>query len=205
MQTDSKGDYLVKMSLKRALKLRKELEARVTKIELPTTMQLSLLVEGNVANPAEALTAGTSALSKKVDEYISLSRILAGLRVSIATANVTNDIEHALARAAHTTRIMSVYKKLASSSIVPDEQVSAEVNYAVQALQTQSSPGYGRPERTITLSVVPQWLRDAAADKYVAAKRSLEEVEDSRTGKNASVQIEIAEDDATLLRQLGII
>lgn len=193
---------MVKLSLKRALKLRKELEALVAKVELPTAVQISLLVD---ADPTVALKPGIEALVKRIEEYEKLSVLLAVIRTKIAKANIENSIENYLAEAAHATRMMSVYRKLATTGVTPPvEQITAEMALSKQALQGQS-PGYGRPERTINVSVVVPELRDKAAASVIGWKRLLETLEDQRTGKNASVQIEIADEEGQLLQQLGIL
>ncbi|MGC0389242.1 hypothetical protein [Bradyrhizobium sp. USDA 241] len=56
----------------------------------------------------------------------------------------------------------------------------------------------------MNVSVVLPELREKAAENYTGWKRSLESLEDSRTGTNASVKIELAEGDAELLQQQGL-
>ncbi|ARQ95428.1 hypothetical protein [Bradyrhizobium phage BDU-MI-1] len=192
--------------MKRALKLRKELEALVAKVELPTSVQLSLLVESNITHPNAALKPGAEALVKRIDEYQKLSQLLAVIRVEIAKANVANGVEEALAEAAHATRMMSIFKKLASGGVTPAfEQLTAELRYSKQALTAGQTAGYGRPDRSVNVSVVLPELRDKAAESYTGWKRTLEAIEDARTGKNASQFIEIADEEGQLLQQLGIL
>ncbi|MCA1379452.1 hypothetical protein I6F34_01285 [Bradyrhizobium sp. BRP05] len=195
----------MKITLKRALKLRKELEALLQKIELPTSVAVSLLIEDNVTNPEAAIKPGTEALVKRIDNYLGLSQTLAALRTEIAKANVTHGVEATLAQAAHHVRAMTIYKKLSSAGVTPvAEQLKAELAFSHQSLQNKEL-GYGRPDRSVNVSVVLPELRDKAAEQYTTWKRSLEALEDQRTGTNASVQIEIAEGDAELLRQQGLI
>lgn len=196
----------MKISLKRALKLRKELEASLAKVDLPTAIQLSLLIEHNVTNPEDAIKPGTEALTKRIDETLKLSGILADIRISIAKANVDSRVEGALAMAAHATRAMSIYKKLMGAGVTPPaEQLDAELAFSRQSLQSPDRTGYGRPDRSVSVSVLLPELKEAAAANYNQWKRYLEEQEDFRTGQNASVQIEIGEEDAKLLRQQGFI
>lgn len=196
----------MKISLKRALKLRKELEALVGKMELPTAAQVSLLVEANIADPTAAIKPGTEALMKRVDEYQKLSELLAVVRTKIAKANIESDVESYLAEAAHATRMIALFRKLATSGVTPAaEQLKAELTFSQTALLGPAQGGYGRPERSVSVSVVLPELKETAAEKVTGWKRLLETLEDSRTGKNASVQIEIADEDAALLRQLGIL
>lgn len=193
----------MKISLKRALKLRKELEALVAKVELPTAVQISLLVD---TDPAAAIKPGVEALVDRVNEYEKLSVLLAVVRTKIARANVDNSIENHLAEAAHATRMISVYRKLATIGVTPSpEHIAAEVSFSKQALQGGQSTGYSRPDRAINISVVVPELRDRAAASVIEWKRLLETLEDQRTGKNASVHIEIAEEEGQLLQQLGIL
>ncbi|MGJ4945131.1 hypothetical protein ACQR1W_31535 [Bradyrhizobium sp. HKCCYLS1011] len=196
----------MKISLKRALKLRKELEAVLAKIELPSNVSLSLLIQQNVDDPSTVLAPGTRALTEKIDIYMALSVVLANLRVGIARANVEQGIENALAQAAHHTRVMAILKKLMAAGTTPsEEQLKAELGYSLQALQNPERAGYGGASRAVNVSVVLPELQKKAAEGYLETKRSLEAIEDNRTGLNSSVHLEIAEGDANLLRQQGLI
>lgn len=196
----------MKISLKRALKLRKELEALLAKIDLPTSVSVSLLIDSNTSDPAGAIKPGTEALVKRMDQYIGLSGVLAVLRYGITKANLESGVEAALAQAAHTTRVMAIYKKVMSAGVLPPiEQVQAEMNFAVQALANPTPGGYGRPDRALTVSTVLPEIREKVSEQYLDAKRNLEKIEDNRSGRNASVEIEIADGDAELLRQQGLI
>lgn len=196
----------MQITLKRALKLRKELEALVSKTDLPTAVQVSLLIEDNIAHPTVALKPGTEALIKKVEEYDRLSQLLSRIRIEISKANVAEGIDAALAASAHATRMMALYKKLSTAGVTPDvEQLKAELVFSQQALQNPDRNAYDRPQRSTSVSVVFPELREKAAENAITWKRALESLEDTRAGKNASVKIEIAEGDAELLRQHGLI
>ncbi|WP_315782273.1 hypothetical protein [Bradyrhizobium sp. SZCCHNPS1003] len=201
LQTENK----MKISLKRALKLRKELEAMLSKIELPTSVSVSLLIQQNVDEPAAMVIGpGVRALTQRIDEYMALSLVLANLRQAIAKANVEQGVEAALAQAAHHNRVMAILKKLASAGVTPaEEQLKAELAYSLSAMQSPER-GYGA-NRAVNVSVVLPELRDKAAAGYIEAKRSLEAIEDNRAGLNAAVHLELAEGDANLVRQTGLI
>ncbi|MGJ4953106.1 hypothetical protein [Bradyrhizobium sp. HKCCYLS20291] len=174
------------------------------KIELPTNLSLSLLIQQNVDDPSTVIGPGVQALTRRIDEYMALSLVLANLRQAIAKANVEQGVEAALAQAAHHNRIMAILKKLASAGVTPaDEQLKAELAFSLDALRIPER-SYGAT-RAVTVSVVLPELRDKAAAGYIEAKRSLEAIEDNRAGLNAAVHLELAEGDANLLRQLGLI
>ncbi|MDB5603435.1 MAG: hypothetical protein JWP25_335 [Bradyrhizobium sp.] len=196
----------MQITLKRALKLRKELEAIVAKVELPTSVAVSLLIDENVAEPTPVLKTGCDALLKRMNEYVQLSEILSDIRTKIAKANAANGIEDLLASNAHAARLLAIYKKLAAAATVPPhEQVVAELKLALNNLNNPDRHGYGRAERSVAVPVIPGPMHDDLVQKIAGLKRLIDTTEDERTAKNAAVKIEIAEEDVSLLLQLGII
>ena len=128
-----------------------------------------------------AIKPGTEALIKRVDEYLKLSHILASIRVNITKANAESGVEGALAEAAHATRAMAIYKKLMGAGTVPpEEQLVADLNFSHQALQSPDRNGYGRPDRSVAVSVVLPELKDKAGENYTYTDMDLVNIPDIR-------------------------
>jgi hypothetical protein len=195
----------MKISLKRALKLRKELEAMLSKVEFPTTGKLSLLIEANVRDPMKAINGYTGSLLDHLKEYETLSATLAAIRVGISKANV-QQIEGILASMAHIDRRLSMLRKIAGTGQTPaDEEVVAHVSRAV-AQPTELRSGYGTQSSTsLSFSVVSAQMIGEANEAIIALKRERADLEDKRAGVNASTQIEIDEDQAEVLRKFGLV
>jgi hypothetical protein len=191
----------VDISLKRALKLRKELEATLSRINLPATVSLSLLVP----NPAADIAPANKALWDAIDDASHLSKILATLRKRLTDANVAHGIEDILADMAHIDRQIAINQKLASLKITPDEaELRAEIELSKKEM-SDTQNGYGRRERTIQVSVVNDSIVVGAKHGLIALKRKKIELEDERAAINASNKITIDEDDAAVLRDAGLI
>lgn len=193
----------MKITLKRALKLRKEIEANLSKIELPTTTTVSLLIDTNIAT---AIEAGAAKLDFKVEEYFDLSATLGSIRVQMATMNLSCGIENILADIADIDRRIAIYRKLASANVTPSEALlTAELAMAKKALESPEEARYGRPVREVAISVIYEGTREEALKTIANLKRERESKEDERAAKNASMTIEIGDGYAALLRKLGLL
>ncbi len=194
----------MKITLKRALKLRKEIEALLAKIELPTTAVISLLVDTDVK---QAVAAGADKLEYKVDEYRDLSATLTSIRVQVATMNLSCGVENILAEIADIDRLIAIHRKVATASVTPaDDLLVAEIALSKKALESpEEARIYGRPAREVGIAVVSSAMRDNALATISDLKRQRETKEDERTAKNASMTIEIGDGYAALLRKLGLL
>ena len=193
----------MKITLKRALKLRKEIEALLAKVELPLSTTIPLLIN---RDPKEIINAGSINLDIKLGEYFNLSTILSSIRTQMATMNVSGGVEDILADIADIDRRITIYRKIAAASETPTfDLLDAEMKLAKKALESSDDRGYGRPAREITTSVVTNGLREFAVSSIAELKRRREAKEDERTAKNASMTIEIGEGYAELLQKLGLL
>jgi hypothetical protein len=193
----------MKMNLKRALKLRKELEAHLKSPNIPMTVSIPLIVEVDIA---KVLDEGRAKLAAAIMQTKTLSAILAGVRVAIAKANVEAGIEEILADLANLERQVRIMALMGSET--PSlEMIMAEVAMAKKALETPVETRYGSPAREKHLPVYLM-TTDAVEThqaKLIDIKREREALEDKRAFINSSVTIEIPDDNAELLRKLGII
>lgn len=196
----------MKINLKRALKLRKELETLLNKLELPFATSFSLLIKANQDDPLRAIIPAQAALDEKVNDHLRLSAILANLRVAIADSNVKAGVEDMLAQAAHVERSLALYRRIVEAPLMQaPEVIVAETAMAVKELNEPSTDRYARPSRDIKTAIVTPGMRNAASGMIITLKRRKQEIEDRRTAANASVQIEIPEDDAEILTSLGVL
>jgi trans-aconitate methyltransferase len=196
----------MKISVKRALKLRKELEAMLTKVEFPIQGRLSLLVPNNISSPMREIMKATASLADRLKEYEDLSAMLATIRIAIAKANVDR-VETILATMAHIDRRVVMLKKIASAAPTPpEEELKANVDYHANQLRAVDGRSYGGSAgQTLTFSAIsPQMVNDAT-EELIRLKRERADLEDTRAGANASTQIEIDDDRGELLRKLGMI
>lgn len=196
----------MQISLKRALKLRKELEGRLSSMEFPTAVNISLLTDLSREQIETAIEAASTAIDKAFAQYEQLSRVLAELRQNIAKANLDNGVEAALSEIAHIDRKITIRKKLASIAVMPQiDAVMAEVEFARRALISPDTTSYRSPSKAIGFSAVSEALKHEIAGELAQLRRDREAIEDKRAAANAGTRITIADEDNELLRQLGIL
>lgn len=195
------------ITLKKALKVRKELESLVAKPHLSTTVSLSVF-SGTDADPRGPVEAGVAALRQQLDKHATLSRILSELRVAIASANVDAGIEMFLAQQAHIDRQMAALKLVVDAGTTPpDQDIKGELTVALKNLSADERPrlyGAGAP-KAVAVSVVTEAAKADAQARIAELRREKEALEDGRTAANAARRVEIAEADAELLRGQGIL
>lgn len=197
---------MAQISLKRALKLRKTLEAYLASYKLNTTANVSLLLD-NQTPFIDVIEPASSKLDDSINEYITLSAILAALRFDIAKANQTS-VEWLLAMQAAVDRDISLFKTIAAQEATPTvDEFMAEIAYAKKSLETKvdAYSRYDRPEKSITVSIISQEQKQNALESVAALRRRREELEDQRTAINSTTQIQIVDESYQLLRKLGIL
>ena len=113
----------MQINLKRALKLRKELEATLAKVDLPSTGSINLLIEAQRTNPANMVVLAQAVYANKVAEYVKLSHILADLRIKLDEANISSGIHRILAEVADLDRRIGIYKKVVAERVETKEHV----------------------------------------------------------------------------------
>lgn len=195
----------MKLSLRKAHKLRKAIEARLAKQRLETTFELSSLDPEHAKDPAKVLEGATASLVKQVEEAELLSEILSTLRASIGRANVEKGIDDLLARSAELDRRIKLWEGIANAERLAEgaDQLRARLDRNKRLFESAEAR-YGT-EDTVSASVITESLRAQAADKVVALKRSREEIDDQRLEANASASVEIAEDDTTFLKSVRLV
>ncbi len=195
----------MRLSLRKALKLRKELEVMLAKPDLPLSVDISVLVAANRETPLVPLEAGAATLAERRERQRRLSLILRDLRVAISRENVASDVEQMLADAAHLDRCIAMAKAVAEAEEAPgEEHLSGEVKLTHDALHATERRGYSEPSRTVTASVVTAAMRAAAREELAELRRVREQVEERRLAANAGRGIEIAEEEAAILREVGL-
>ncbi|MCB1466599.1 MAG: hypothetical protein KDK08_05510 [Rhizobiaceae bacterium] len=195
----------MQINLKRALKLRKELEATLAKVDLPSTGSINLLIEAQRTNPANMVVLAQAVYANKVAEYVKLSHILADLRIKLDEANISSGIHRILAEVADLDRRIGIYKKVVAERVAPNKElIEAEVKQKVADNAAPESRSYGR-DRSIGFAVASVDMIEAAREMVAAFKRRKDELEDQRVATNARILIEIPEDTAELLTKLGLI
>ena len=200
----------MKLNLKRALKLRKELEVTLAQFALPSLVTLSLLVPENVNDPLAAINVGRQDSLKALEEYNQLSQILADVRTKVAKENATFGVEDLLAEIAHTDRLIGLARKISASEITPPiAQLSAEIALLHKDLADGGQPdAYGRrsrTEKTVNVALTSEMVRDQAKQTVIELKRVRESQDDKRAYINGSFTIEIADETANLLRKIGLL
>lgn len=200
----------MQISLKRALKLRKELEARLVKVELPTSTSINLLSDQarSVSDGGlrTIIERGRSVVEEKCEAYGTLSEILRYLRPAIVKANVDNGVEGYLAEIAHIDRVIALQKAVIALPIAPAPEVfEREIKLGISALEAQSSDIYRSPAKEISVAVSSVAAREDATRQLNELKRLKESVEDKRAAANASTMIEITDQHAGFLRELGLL
>jgi hypothetical protein len=196
---------MLEISLKRALKLRKELESTMTIVSLPLTVTVSLLVDVNLQLELER---GRAEALAYVEQYGSLSVYLSKLRPELARLNVESGIEEILAEIADIDRSICMTRKVITSSTMPDEQILvAEMVLARKALENPNPTAsrYTEPSRSVTVSITSKEVVEEATESLMQMKRMKETLEDKRTYTNASTKLKISDEDATLLRKAGLL
>ena len=143
----------MQINLKRALKLRKELEATLAKVDLPSTGSINLLIEAQRTNPANMVVLAQAVYANKVAEYVKLSHILADLRIKLDEANISSGIHRILAEVADLDRRIGIYKKVVAERVAPNKElIEAEVKQKVADNAAPESRSYGR-DRSIGFAV----------------------------------------------------
>jgi hypothetical protein len=194
---------MASISLTKALKLRKAIEAVVNKPVLKTSAKISVLVAGSADAPQAAVDRETAVLAAETSALDRLVDVLAKLRIATARANVEYGIESLLAHRAAIDRKLGLVGQLAGADPTPsEEEMRALVKLALKDLD---NPQSFHRETTITFSAVTAEAKAAAESRRAALLRDREGFDEARVAANAEAKIEIADDDAVFLRERGLI
>lgn len=197
----------MKINLKRALKLRKELEAHLHKMLPDHTIEVSLVTLSQTSDFQSVkiqFDEKQTELQDKVMLFTQLSSFLAALRCKIAAANMPN-VENMLAEVAHCDRQLTFLGKIvAAKTMLSAAEVDAMIVHGIKQMDKEDT-GYHRPSSELKLSALTQDMQNLVKEQYMQIKRRKEELDDNRTAFNAQTSIEISDDMADLLRQEGLI
>lgn len=198
------------ITLKKALKAKKELEVLISGMSLPLTSRLSVFVQTTREAPLAAIQAEANELDGQIAVKLRASTVLANLRKAIGKANAENGIEDLLADQADIERQLAVWKQVAGADATPDEEVLKGELALTQKNLEKDAPvnriGYpSQPEKSVTVSAVSEQLKETAEAAILTLRRRKDDIEDKRVGANASAHIQIADDDVAFLRDRGIV
>lgn len=193
------------ISLKIALRLRKALEAVVTKPALNTSAKLSILIEANRDNPAAAIEIETKRVIKEAEDLSRLSYILHGLRISIAKANIESGVDENLALIAHLDREIAIARLVVAAGETPiEEELKAQIALAYKRIETPDLNSYQPRETWISCSAVSKAILADYKAKVTTLQRQREAYDDARIAANSGARIKIADEDNDFLRERGI-
>lgn len=196
----------MQITLKKALKVRKTLEAELAKTALPVEVSVSVLDKAVRADPMGSIATAGDALLKRFRELERMSEILWRLRGAIAVANAAAGIESNLAKIADIDRMVALHKQIAgAATAVSADEAKEQIELAHARLQDKETMHYGVDRKTVALAVVDPNLKSASEDRIKSLRRDKEALEDERGAINARTTIEIAEEDAGFLREVGVL
>lgn len=196
----------MKINLRKALKLRKSIEATLGSPAVNSQISVSVDDQSVVDDPGTKIQAAREALKATIEQHIALSDILARLRVSIAQANAVAGVEELLARSAKIDRNINLLKTISVPSDETAETVKNKIRRVHASLERGDRDRYSAPSPIVSgINVVDQDLASDSAARIARLRREKEEVDEARMATNAGHFIEIGEDDEKLLRDLNII
>jgi len=191
------------ISLKIALRLRKALEAVVTKPSLATSAKLSILIEANRENPTAAVEIETQRVVKEAEDLSRLSYILQSLRVAIAKANNDSGVDEKMALIARLDRDIAIARLVIAAGETPvEEELKAQIALAYKRIETPDP--YQPRETTISCSAVSKAMLAEYKARVTNLQRQRESIDDARIAANSGAHIVIADEDNAFLRERGI-
>lgn len=197
----------IKINLKKALRLRKEVEAALKQVEadMKFTLTFDVFASGSVE---KILTDENDRIKQAYLDYSLLSNFLRNLRVKISREN-NGDVEVALAQIAHFDRLITMIRKFAAVTPKVDIEAIQRDRDVSMARLTNTSTGsdyYSRLEdKKMSVNFLFEHNRNEILSGLPFCIAQKEAAEDLRNRKNLESNIEIADADVTLLRKYNII
>lgn len=193
----------VRLNLKRALKVKKALDALLAKgVDLPKARVDYLVLQDGAAIDAALNKIRDKALASQ-QQYVAASDALARLRAEIATKNVSSGIDSLLARIADADRRIKITSAWNDNAL---RMQSAIFNAEASMFQRENADGKASVySRTATTGILTAEDIAQAQAELAVLRRFREELDDQRAALNASTFIEIAEVDAKVLQDMGIL
>ena len=199
----------VQITVRKAHKIRKEIETVLAARRIPVSVALSGLDARHLADPAGAVThARDSGTVSGIEDFIRLSGILSGLRIAIGRTNFASPtgVDALLARIADVDRRIKMWKQVEAGDVPDtDEVVAAKLRRAKTRSESPETRRYGEEDPEITVSLVDVALRARCADALRDLKRTREALDDERLAANAREHVEIADGDVLFLEGQQIV
>jgi hypothetical protein len=198
----------MRINLRKAMRLRKDIEAALSEFQLPTELKLDVDAVDGLAAIEEAVSDGRKALSARLALHAGLSSVLAEVRKGINAANASGGVDAALADGAAIDREIRLQQRVAGAARAEASSVIAARAHRARAALGAPEQGYGRGASSATVvsaQLVTEEMAAAAAKRVLELKREREAVEDRRLALNAGTEIEIGEEGVGYLRVSGLI
>lgn len=202
----------MQLTLRKAHKLRKEIEAALASRTPVVSVALNALDLSHVKAPQDYIQAAIDDLLLAGNrDFQTLSSVLTSIRIAIGKANASSSaqVDVKLAQAADIDRRSKFWNKIATATVMENSSVTSErLARARRSDETPSERGFrmgGGSETTLSVSIVSSEMRKEASEKVMALKREREALDDSRLEANARETIEIADEDVAFLREQRIL
>ncbi|BCJ91807.1 hypothetical protein IZ6_25420 [Terrihabitans soli] len=191
----------MQITLKRALKLRKEIEATLAAAKLETRASFSLLVPKVQTDLEDVIKLTQGELIAKARRLIELSTVLRVLRIDISQANANAGVDTLLAEIADRERVMKLLKSITDAAPMASiEQLTATKDRAVKKLD---DPDYSSD--SLATNLVDDTIREELSKEILSLKRTKETLEDERAALNGSTRITLTKTQVETLTGFGLL
>lgn len=189
-----------KINLRRAQKLRKELEAS---IKSPVVMHQYSLIQ---SNSAEEYAAAQEKLRQTISDTFQLSEILQSLRQELARSNLESGVEKILATMGHVSRKIALFTVVIANGAVTPEALSAGIEFSKKRLEAKEDAySYGGTATHSVVSLLTPEDKAGFEEFLKKEKRYLGVLEDQRNALNVSTFIEISDESSAFLMDRGLL
>lgn len=189
-----------KINLRRAQKLRKELEAS---IKSPVAVHQYSLIQ---SNSAEEYEAAQNKLRESLLDALRLSEILQSLRQEMARSNLESGVEKILATMGHVSRKISLVSTLVATGAITPEALAAGIEFSKKRLEAKEDAySYGGASTHSAVSLLTPADKTHFEGVLKQEKRYLGVLEDQRNALNVSTFIEISDESTAFLLDRGLL
>ncbi len=190
------------ITLKRALKLKKDIETFLTTQKPVLSKPVSTLVHDPIETAKDTHFDIAEALKNFISRHHTLSLFLIRLRVAIESSN-TLGINHHMAEIAHMDRMIKLLTQVVAAPVHDDDVLFGEIKFVVAQRQTATGGYYG--SQHIDVQAVHETSLEVLNDQLRVYKRSRQNLDEKRQEMNGYLRITISDDDTPLLAELGFI
>jgi hypothetical protein len=193
------------VSLHKALRIRSAVEDKIKGFDLKPVVSLDVDSSAVRADVSAVIKTAHDDLMVRLEQFRRLNVVLADLRTKIAAANVANGVEALLAEQGVVEREIAKVKALLDGNRTDVESVANKVARKIESLKTPTQT-YGRHEgETLAVNVISSEDVKAFEGVLLSLRRRKDNLEDQRATINHRTDIEIGEDEASLLSEQGIV